>query len=423
MKRIIIPIIFIFLLDGCQWVTWNGFSSDKKEEKTNIVNIPSVSLEQQFFVNLNGWDTDEHTLAFSAFMKTCDRLSKKQTDGLVKKNGIAGKYSDWQNICTESKFVDENSNIATKRFFERWFLPYLVRDKKSNDENGLFTGYYEPLLMGSMERNEKYQTPLYLRPANLIDVNLGSFRDKLSGEKISGRIENNRLVPYYDREEINDGALIENGEVLLWVDDPVQAFFLHIQGSGSVQMEDGTQIRVGYDGQNGHVYYAIGRHLVDAEIVTKEEVSLPVISNWLLENSSEAQEVMNKNKSYIFFKKLDGLDSPLGGEGIELTPRRSLAIDHRIFPYGMPVWLDINGVFADDEKIQRLMIAQDTGGAIRGAVRGDIFWGNGQDAKKYAGHMKSNGKYWVLLPRNITIPEDMAQRNKSSLFNKIKSWL
>ena len=229
-------------------------------------------------------------------------------------------------------------------------------------------------------------------------VQLGEFRDDLKGRRIAGRVIDGKLKPYESREQIVAGNWPHNQEVLVWVDDPVDAFFVQIQGSGVVQLNDGNVMRIGYAGQNGHVYYAIGRELIERGELTKEEVSLQTIRAWLEKNPAQADEIMNTNASYVFFRELDG-EGPLGGEGVALTAGRSLAIDRSLISYGVPVWTDIEPPSASVGKIQRLMVAQDTGGAIRGAVRGDVFWGFGERAEAIAGPMKSRGQYWILLPR------------------------
>lgn len=381
----------------------------KKETPSDI---PSPALEYQFLVDLPGWSEDDHAAAFQAFLRSCARLSRKETDikEPVKDNGIGGHYEDWQTVCQAAESVDAGSGAAARRFFEEYFSAYLVRDAAQDKADGLFTGYYEPLLYGSLEKTERYNVPLYKKPDDLVEVNLGAFRPTLKGQNIAGRVENGRLVPYHDRAAIGRGALAEKGEVLLWVDDPVGAFFLHIQGSGRVRFEDGSEMRVGYAGQNGHVYYAIGKYLVENGTLPKEKVTMPAIRDYLAAHPDEAETVMNKNASYIFFRELENADGPLGAEGVALTETRSLAVDRRIYPYGMPVWLDLDGVFEPENRIRRLVVAQDTGGAIRGAVRGDVFWGYGAEAEKNAGHMKSRGRYWVLLPRSVVLPEQLVYR-------------
>jgi membrane-bound lytic murein transglycosylase A len=225
-------------------------------------------------------------------------------------------------------------------------------------------------------------------------VDLGEFRPELKGQRIAGRVADGRLRPYEERAKIVAGKLPAGQDVpLLWVDDPVDAFFLEIQGSGRVLLDDGSTVRVGFDGQNGQVYYAVGRELVKRGLYTKDEVSMQTIRAFMAAHPGEAQELMNLNKSYVFFKTLEG-DGPIGGQGAPLTPGRSLAIDHGKLPYGVPVYVDAA------PELRQLMVTQDTGGAITGAVRGDVFFGYGKQAEERAGKMKARGKYWLLLPKN-----------------------
>ncbi|TNE32124.1 MAG: murein transglycosylase [Alphaproteobacteria bacterium] len=411
LKKIAVSILCLSLLSAC------AADGDSKKAPSDI---PSPVLEYQFLVDVPGWQQDDHAAAFHAFQRSCDRFARKKDDirQPLKDSGIAGTYEDWQAVCNVAATIDPAKDGAARQFFEQWFTAYLVRDAESEKSDGLFTGYYEPLLHGSLEKTTRYNVPLYKKPDDLVEVNLGAFRATLKGQNIAGRVEKGRLVPYHDRAEIGKGALKEKGEVLLWVDDPVQAFFLHIQGSGRVKFEDGTEMRVGYAGQNGHVYYAIGKYLVENGTLPKEKVTMPAIRDYLAAHPDEAEMVMNKNASYIFFRELEGADGPLGAEGIALTEGRSLAVDRRIFPYGMPVWLDLDGVFTPEQRIRRLVVAQDTGGAIRGAVRGDVFWGHGAEAENNAGHMKSRGRYWVLLPRFVTVPDTLAWEKQEQGFFK-----
>jgi len=273
---------------------------------------------------------------------------------------------------------------------------------------GLFTGYFEPLLHGSRTRSERYNVPLHAQPPDLVSVDLGSFRSDLRGRRVAGKVQGTRLEPYDDRKAIDSGSLEGRGLELVWVDDAVDAFFLQIQGSGRIELDDGTVLRVGYAGQNGHPYHAIGRTLIDRGELSRSEVSLQSIEAWLREHPGRAPEVMATNASYVFFRVIRG-EGPIGAQGVALTPERSLAVDRRYLPYGVPVWLDAMTPSADAEapaeRRQWLLVAQDTGGAIRGAVRGDVFWGAGERARAIAGRMAHRGRYWVLTPRHVVSPE------------------
>ncbi|MGH1399575.1 MAG: murein transglycosylase A, partial [Alphaproteobacteria bacterium] len=299
--------------------------------------------------------------------------------------------------CFDFAALSPKSQTTLQRYFEQNFTPYNVRS--GSDPNGLFTGYYEASLKGSRTKTARYNIPLHTRPDDLVMVQLGEFREELKGQRIAGRVKGGNLKPYESREEIIAGKWPHHDKVLLWVDDPVDAFFVQIQGSGLVEMSDGTTMRIGYAGQNGHPYYAIGRELIKRGALTKESVSMQAIRDWLAKNPADADALMNTNKSYVFFREING-EGPIGGQGVALTAGRSLAIDRSLISYGLPIWTDIAAPTPDTKSIQKLMITQDTGGAIRGAVRGDVFWGYGATAETLAGSMKSKGKYWVLLPNN-----------------------
>jgi membrane-bound lytic murein transglycosylase A len=229
-------------------------------------------------------------------------------------------------------------------------------------------------------------------------VDLGEFRDELKGQRIAGRVVSGNLKPFEDRAAIAAGKLKDDEKLhIVYVDDAADAFFLQVQGSGRVQLDDGTTLNIGYDGQNGWPYYAIGRELIKRNELTKDNVSMQAIRGWLETHPAQAAEIMNTNKSYVFFRILEG-DGPIGGEGVALTPLRSMAIDRSKLPYGAPIWIDTDPLEDGRLRLQQLMIAQDAGGAIQGAVRGDFFWGYGQQAAEMSGKMKASGEAWILLP-------------------------
>ncbi len=242
------------------------------------------------------------------------------------------------------------------------------------------------------------------RPADLVMVELGLFRPAWRGERIAGRVENGQLKPYASRAEIERGALAQRGLELFWVDDAVDAFFLHIQGSGRVRLPDGTVARIGYDGQNGHPYVPIGRLLAERGALPRDEVSMQTIRAWLAAHLGEAAALMEENPSYVFFREIAGpadAGGPLGAQGVALTAGRSLAVDRAFLPLGAPIWLDLEDPAEGNGRLRRLVVAQDTGGAIRGPVRGDLFWGFGPQAAERAGMMKDRGTYYILLPHDV----------------------
>ena len=347
------------------------------------------------FKALPGWGQDNLTTFAQAFNRSCTRIQKLNPTQAFSSIEQAGSNGQWQTICSQFKTVKADDPAALQQFFETHFKPYQVAN--NSDSKGLFTGYFEASLKGSRTPNAPYLTPLHQRPDDLILVQLGDFRPELKGQRIAGRVINGKLTPYETREQITTNQWPHPDSVLLWVDDPLDAFFTQIQGSGVVDMDDGSEVRIGYAGHNGHPYYAIGRELIKMGELTKETVSMQSIRQWLEQNPDQAAAIMNTNESYIFFREISGA-GPIGAEGIALTAQRSLAVDPSWLPYGLPLWVDIEPVTEHDQPIRRLMIAQDTGGAIRGPVRGDVFWGHGDQAAAKAGKMNSEGRYWALFP-------------------------
>lgn len=379
--RSILPLISLFLLAGCA-----GMQSAAPDNQT-----PAV-FQAAAYADLPGWYEENWDDFDQAYARSCARLAKKDPARALSDDARFGLYRDWQAPCAAYAKLNKADPSATRVFFEHYFTPYAI--KAGTQAQGLFTGYYEASLKGSRTRSARYNVPLHARPSDLVMVNLGEFRDELKGQRLAGRVIDGNLKPYETRAQIVAGALPEN-DVLVWVDDPVDAFFVQVQGSGIVELDDGSTMRIGYAGQNGHIYYAIGRELVKRGEMQKDDVSLQTIRTWLAEHPDAAADLMNTNPSYVFFREMDGA-GPVGGEGVALTPLRSLAIDHGKFPYGFPLW-----VTTEEPKLRRMMMAQDTGGAIRGAVRGDVFWGYGDEAEAMAGTMKSPGRYWILLPKTI----------------------
>jgi membrane-bound lytic murein transglycosylase A len=366
------------------------------EKETPAISPAALTLTPVSYADLPGWDKDDVTAFGNAFRKSCARIEKQAPEKSFGPAGADwGTFGEWQTICGD--FMVFNASAPMADFFESRLTPYAI--KAGSEPEGLFTGYYESSLRGSRTKQGAYQFPLRAKPDDLVMVDLGAFRDELKGQRIAGRVLDGHLKPYETHAQINAGKLPPaQDKPLVWVDDAAQAFFVQIQGSGIVQLDDGSTMRIGYAGQNGHPYYAVGRDLVKRGALTKENVSMQSILDWMEKNPGEAQGLMETNPSYVFFRELDG-EGPVGGEGIALTPHRSLAVDRSLIPYGLPLWLSAEHPDPAQPRIERLVVAQDTGGAIRGPVRGDIFWGYGMDAEKYAGVMKSKGRYWALLPK------------------------
>jgi membrane-bound lytic murein transglycosylase A len=355
-----------------------------------------LHLKVADFKALPGWRGDFDAGSITAFEKSCTRILKADPGKDFGPIPEAGKYGQWQAICNNFAALDKGDGRVVKNFFETNFQPYAVY--AGSTPKGLFTGYYEATLHGSLTRDARYNVPLCTRPEDLVMVDLGEFRKELKGQRIAGRVQGGNLKPYEDRAHIVAGQWPHNDKVLVWVDNAVDAFYVQIQGSGVVQMNDGSLMRIGYAGQNGHVYTAIGKELIRRGELTKDNVSMQSIRDWLGAHPEEADEIMNTNESYVFFKILEQ-DGPVGGEGVVLTPMHSLAVDRSLIPYGVPLWVDIDYPLSGVTRIRNLMYAQDTGGAISGPVRGDVFWGYGEMAEDMAGPMKAEGRYWMLLPR------------------------
>ncbi|MCH2393531.1 murein transglycosylase A [Oceanibaculum sp.] len=357
-----------------------------------------LTLKPVGYADLPGWQADSLAEVMPALLKSCDRLKPQPPARNFGPDERFGTIGDWLPVCETARAVPAGDATAVRTFFESNFRPY--RAGNNGAPEGLFTGYYEAELRGALQRSARYPVPLHRRPDDLVMVDLGQFRDELKGQRIAGRVVGGNLKPYEDRKAIVEGVLDPRKLEIVWVDDPVDAFFLQIQGSGRVTLEDGRVMRLGYAGQNGHPYVAIGRELIARGALTRETVSMQSIRAWLAANPGEAAALMNTNPSYVFFRELPG-DGPLGAQGAALTPLRSLAVDRRFVPLGTPVWLDAQHPDAGAERLRRLVVAQDVGGAIRGPVRGDLFWGHGDAAADRAGRMKSNGQYYLLLPKGL----------------------
>ena len=371
--------------------------------------------------SLPGWAGDEVARALPALLRSCDRLTAQPADRVLKPEEVGGTAGGWRPFCGALRGLGDSAGEQEVRdVIERELVAVPLSRADVADAAGrpgegsgwarrigLFTGYFEPLLHGSRRRGERYNIPLYIQPPDLVSVDLGRFRDDLRGRRVAGRVRGRSLEPYDDREAIASGSLAGRGLELVWVDDAVDAFFLHIQGSGRIELDDGTMFRVGYASQNGHPYHAIGRTLIDLGELTLDEVSLQSIDAWLRAHPDRAGEVMATNDSYVFFRQIRG-EGPVGAQGVALTRERSLAVDRQHIPLGVPVWLDAMTPAATpdepDERRQWLLVAQDTGGAIRGEVRGDVFWGAGERARSIAGRMAHRGRYWALAPRSVAPP-------------------
>ena len=337
------------------------------------------------YAELPGWGNDDVREAWPAYLNSCSALRNK---------------AEWKEVCANAKTIDGSDALAVRTYFEKSFTPYRVQHLDGGGE-GMITGYYEPLLKGARNKGGIYQTALYAAPNDLLTIDLGSVYPDLKNMRLRGRVVGNKVLPYPSRAEILPYLA---GKELVWVDDPVDAFFLQIQGSGRVQLEGGDEVvRVAYADQNGHPYKSIGRYLVDKGELTIDQASAQGIKAWIAKNPKRQEELLNVNPSMVFFKEEKVLDpsiGPKGALGVALTPQRSIAVDPTQLPLGAPVFLSTTMPLSSNP-LQRLMMAQDTGGAIRGAVRADFFWGFGREPGELAGRMKQRGALWLLLPKTF----------------------
>lgn len=328
---------------------------------------------QMHFEDLSGWEYDDHSAALEVFKNSCEILASKPRPA-TSDSDISINSSLWNGLCNDANQVVDSAQA--REFFERRFVPYRIAN--NGKEQGLFTGYYEPVLYGSLHKGGDFKYPLYAAPP------------ELKSQK-----------PYYSRAEIERGAIAKRGLEIIWVDDPVMLFFMQIQGSGRVRLPDGRELRIGYADQNGQQYVSLGKIMGDEGYLPKDGINFFTIRQWLYENPTQAISLMQRNPSYVFFKIID---KPIvvGSIGAPLTPKRSIAIDNKYIPYGLPVYMEteLPGNYGATS-FRRLMVAQDTGGAIRSPVRADIFFGAGAEAEYLAGYMKNQGVYSLLVPKEI----------------------
>jgi membrane-bound lytic murein transglycosylase A len=342
----------------------------------------AVYLEYAFEA-LPGWPSAGLERSLRAFLAGCPR---------------AGALAQ---ACARAAGVPPEDAQAARVFFETHFVPYALVSSAGPD-SGLVTGYYEPIIEGSRTQAGEHRHPIFGVPEDLIAVDLAATNPDLRNLRLRGRVDGRRLVPYFSRAEIEARGL--QAPVIAWTRDPVELFFLHIQGSGQVRFDNGERIRIGFADQNGHPYRSLGRHLVDRGELPLEQTSMQAIKAWAAANPAKLQEALNSNPSYVFFRELAATsEGPPGALGVPLSAEYSLAVDRRFVPLGAPVYLATTDPLSE-ERLERLMAAQDTGGAIRGVVRADFYWGTGADAGLAAGRMRQQGRMWLLWPRGEPPP-------------------
>ncbi|HEY1961267.1 MAG TPA: MltA domain-containing protein [Rhizomicrobium sp.] len=396
----LILIVAIFVLAAGYFV-WRTLNPNRLGPPSAAVPATLVPVR---FADLPGWQGADPRNALAAFLRSCDALTKKPADERLGSNGYAGRAGDWQAVCKQVPRQVANAEAA-RAFFEFRFAP--VEVKRGDDMPALFTGYYEPELSASRKKQGPYTAPIYGLPDNLVSAELGAFRPEWEGERLYGCVDGHRLLPCPTRADI-DAHGLSNAPVLAYADDPVAVFFLHIQGSGRVKLDDGQMLRIAYAGQNGRKYTPIGRVLLQRGLLDRASLSMQAIRAWMKAHADEAQALMETDQSYVFFREQPIGDAKLGSPGSEavpLTPGASLAVDQHIHALGTPVYVAAMRPDANPKRPERsfaqLLVAQDAGGAIRGPARGDVFWGFGLDAESIAGRMKAEGRMFVLLPRAV----------------------
>jgi membrane-bound lytic murein transglycosylase A len=360
--------------------------------KPAVTAAPTARFEPVSWAKLPGWRVDDALAAWPAVINSCSVIHARP---------------EWQAFCGSVAAASPGDAEFARGFFEQHLQPYRISRAtgRKREKTGLITGYYEPLLMGSREKTERFATPLYKRPDDLLIVDLASIFPELKGKRVRGRVEGNKVVPYYSRAASREASGLAGHEIV-WIDSAIDAFLLEVQGSGRVQLTTGETIRLQYDDQNGHPYRSIGKYLVDQGVMPLEQVNMPAIRAWLAANPQRLREVLDSNPSVVFFREAaleDPSLGPKGSLGVPLTAGRSIAVDAKFLPLGAPVFLATTTPDTG-APLQRLVIAQDTGGAIAGPVRADLFFGFGAPAGELAGRMKNDGQMWLLWPRDAPPP-------------------
>ncbi len=336
----------------------------------------NIALLKIPFTQLPGWETANVKKSLSAFQTSCNTFLKQKPTHQVGSQHIDLQAGDWHPACAAALLVESFSETTARSFFETWFHPIEFKQKKSI--HGLFTGYYMPRLNGSLTKTDQYNTPIYGLPKNM-----------------------KSRFPWYTREKIDNGLLGNKAPVIAWISSPVDRLFMEIEGSGVIQLPNGKPLYLGYAGENGAPYTSIGGVLIKKGVLTRDNASKQAITHYLERHPDKIDSILHKNRSFVFFENLKK-PMALGAQGTALTPGYSLAVDKKWIPLGAPLWLDTtksHETISDDSQFQRLMIAQDTGGAIRGLMRGDVYWGSGKKANYLGEHMKNEGRFWLLLPK------------------------
>jgi membrane-bound lytic murein transglycosylase A len=379
-----------------------GLASAAFGQSDGPIQFPDTQYEPVDWSEMEGWANDDHAAAFAAFLQSCHTLDTKRRSNR-EWTAISAALRD---VCEQAREAIPLDEDGARKFFEDHFRP--VRINKLGDTDGFVTGYYEPIIAGSRFPTGNFTAPLYRRPPNLVVSGRRRLGDAFpsKGVLVGRRFGRRKIVPYYTRGEIEDGALDGWHLEICYLHDQVDVLFAQIQGSARIRLEDGTILRVNYDSHNGWPYMPVGRVLLDQKLMNKDQVSMQSIRDWMEANPEQAKEVRRQNKSYVFFRITDLAteDEAVGGEGVALMPGRSIAIDRSLHAYGTPFFIDADLPIANQKaptKFERLVIAQDTGSAIVGPARADIYFGAGDEAARIAGRIKNSGEFVMLIPREL----------------------
>ncbi len=378
-----------------------GAISNSAATEPPALKFPNSQFEPVAWTDLDGWADDDHAIGFKTFLASCKAMLPRR----VSAQEARPVFAALKQVCRRAVAAAPGNDEAARAFFEKNFRP--LRIATLGEANGFLTGYYEPVVEGSRMPSDEYNVPLYRRPSNLIAGGRWRSAEIFPNKGPVGRkVGRRKMAPYYDRAEIEDGVLAGRNLEICWLKDPIDAFFLQIQGSGRVRLPDGSVMRVNYDAHNGWPYTPIGRFLIDGNIVPKEEMSMDRLRQWMAAHPEEGKELRRKNRSFVFFREtgLSEQDEPIGAEGIPVTAGRSIAVDRAIHVYGTPFFIEADLPIDGERpttKFRRLMVAQDTGSAIVGPARADIYFGAGNELGQIAGRIRHPGRFAMLIPNEI----------------------
>lgn len=363
-----------------------------------------LTLTKATFKDLPGWQDDKLAEAIGSFLRSCEALAKLRDQDPIGSDGHGGVAGQWRKACAAASKVKAGDDAGARTMFETEFVPYQAAGTKGPD--GKMTGYYVQELRGSRKRTGKFQTPVYARPKDLVEIELKQFISDAHARRIWGRVnDKGKLEPFFTREEIRKGALDGRGLELLYIDEPIDLLFAHIEGTGKAKLDDGTTVWLDFNGKNGRAYMGVGAILKGmGQLTAPGSGTMQGIRKWFESNRARWDEVVDKVHSFVFFAE-SKYQGALGTQMVILTGQRSMAVDRAFIAMSTPIWVDTRAPIPNTTTYgpwRKLLIAQDTGGGIQGAVRGDIYWGDDAAAADIGGRMGGPGRYWVLLPKGVT---------------------